>query len=106
MTEKEIYKDASVDDEDMVACPECGGEMVVRRSRRGPFLGCASYPKCRGTVPLDGKAAPQQSRSQPEPTGEECPECGKPLAVRSGRRGKFIGCTGYPKCRYTKNVGE
>ncbi|MFI5454949.1 MAG: type I DNA topoisomerase [Isosphaerales bacterium] len=31
------------------ACEQCGGPMVVRRSRRGFFLGCAQYPQCRGT---------------------------------------------------------
>ena len=30
-------------------CEQCGGPMVVRRSRRGFFLGCAQYPKCKGT---------------------------------------------------------
>jgi len=86
-------------------CPECGGKMVARRSRRGPFLGCASYPKCRGTLPLDGAAA-GTVRPEPEPAGRNCPECGKPLVVRDGRRGKFLGCTGYPKCRYTADVSS
>ncbi len=35
---------------------------------------------------------------------EACPQCGKPLAARLGRRGRFIGCTGYPECDYTRNV--
>jgi len=35
-------------------------------------------------------------------TQEPCPECGKPLIERWGRNGKFIGCSGYPDCRYTK----
>lgn len=33
-----------------------------------------------------------------------CPKCGKSLAVRNGKHGKFIGCTGYPSCRYTKDL--
>jgi DNA topoisomerase-1 len=36
-----------------------------------------------------------------EPTGEMCPECGQPLIIRFGRYGKFIGCSGFPECRYT-----
>jgi DNA topoisomerase-1 len=32
--------------------------------------------------------------------GRTCPECRSPLIVRSGRYGKFIGCSGYPECRY------
>ncbi len=35
-------------------------------------------------------------------TGEMCEECGKPLLLREGRFGKFIGCSGFPKCRFTK----
>lgn len=35
---------------------------------------------------------------------EQCPQCGKPLATRLGRRGSFIGCTGYPDCDYTRSV--
>ena len=38
---------------------------------------------------------------RPEPTGDLCPECGQPLLIRHGRNGKFIGCSGFPKCRYT-----
>ncbi len=35
-------------------------------------------------------------------TEETCPDCGKPLIERWGRNGKFIGCSGYPECRYTR----
>ena len=36
---------------------------------------------------------------------EACPKCGKPLSKRLGKRGNFIGCTGYPECDYTRNLG-
>jgi DNA topoisomerase-1 len=39
-----------------------------------------------------------------EQIDEACPKCGKPLSIRLGRRGRFIGCTGYPECDYTRNV--
>jgi DNA topoisomerase I len=39
-----------------------------------------------------------------EALDEKCPECGKPLSIRLGKRGKFIGCTGYPECTYTRNI--
>lgn len=35
---------------------------------------------------------------------EACPKCGKPLNKRLGKRGRFIGCTGYPECDYTRNI--
>jgi len=37
-----------------------------------------------------------------EPIGEDCPTCGKPLVKKWGRHGKFIACTGYPECTYTR----
>jgi DNA topoisomerase-1 len=39
-------------------------------------------------------------------TQEICPECGKPLIIRWGRNGKFIGCSGYPECRYTRPLEQ
>lgn len=41
-----------------------------------------------------------------EALDEACPKCGKPLSIRLGRRGRFIGCTGYPDCDYTRNLDE
>jgi len=38
------------------------------------------------------------------PTGEKCPECGEELLRRKGRYGEFIACSGFPKCKYTRNV--
>ncbi len=37
-----------------------------------------------------------------EPAGEDCPECDKPLVIKTGRYGKFVACSGYPECKYTK----
>ena len=41
-----------------------------------------------------------------EETKETCPDCGKTLIIRWGRNGKFIGCSGYPECRYTRPLEE
>lgn len=35
---------------------------------------------------------------------EQCPKCQKPLSIRLGKRGRFIGCTGYPDCDYTQDI--
>ena len=35
---------------------------------------------------------------------EACPTCSKPLSIRLGKRGRFIGCTTYPECDYTRNL--
>jgi DNA topoisomerase-1 len=37
---------------------------------------------------------------------DKCPKCGKALILRLGRKGKFIGCSGYPECDYTANVDK
>jgi len=39
-----------------------------------------------------------------EAMDEKCPTCGGDLAIRLGRRGRFVGCNNYPECDYTRNV--
>ena len=41
-----------------------------------------------------------------ETLNEACPKCAKPLSIRLGKRGRFIGCTAYPECDYTRNLEE
>ena len=41
-----------------------------------------------------------------EQMDEACPKCGKPLTLRLGKRGRFVGCSGYPECDYTRNANE
>lgn len=52
----------------------------------------------------------KQGLSRKEVTQEEldeaCPKCGNKLAIRLGKRGRFIGCTTYPECDYTRNLNE
>ncbi len=40
----------------------------------------------------------------PEPLQEACPECGEALVKRWGRNGPFVGCSGFPECKYTRNL--
>ncbi|MBQ4834592.1 topoisomerase DNA-binding C4 zinc finger domain-containing protein [Pseudoalteromonas sp. MMG010] len=83
-------------------CPQCGSELVIRNSKSGPFLGCASYPKCDYIRPL----AHHDSNEIKVLEDSSCPECSKPLVVKNGRYGMFIGCTGYPECHYIANDDE
>jgi len=88
-------------------CPQCGEPLSVRTGRRGKFVGCSAYPKCRYTRPAEGGApaagaTPAAPKAPAEPTGEACPKCGKPLLTRVGGRGKFVGCSGFPRCRFTR----
>lgn len=41
-----------------------------------------------------------------EALDEQCPKCGKTLSIRLGRRGRFVGCSGFPECDYTRNLGD
>ena len=82
------------------ACPLCGKPLVLRSGRRGPFVGCSGYPSC--TYIKDSQAGADGDAEAAAPAEElgSCPQCGKPLRRRTGRRGSFVGCTGYPDCRY------
>jgi DNA topoisomerase I len=45
-------------------------------------------------------------RTMMELPDEKCPECGKPLAVRWNRFGRFVGCSGYPECKFTRSMDD
>lgn len=120
-----------------VKCEKCGSAMLLRDSKRGPFLGCSSFPKCRAirsVKKLEGDdlkaveallpqlkisvadaqqlgvkitgvpASGANGKTGPVATDIDCEECGKPMVIRTGRRGRFLGCSGYPKCKSTGEV--
>ena len=81
------------------ACPQCGAPLSIRLGRHGRFIGCTKYPECDYTRDL--AEAKGQEASAPELVeGRACPDCGSALQIKRGKYGKFIGCTGYPKCRH------
>lgn len=76
-------------------CPKCGGKMTIRHGRFGTFLGCESYPKCRGIVNV-----PKKGEDLPEDL-PNCPAIGCPgkLTMKRSRFGKvFYACSTYPDC--------
>jgi DNA topoisomerase-1 len=84
-------------------CDNCGRVMVLRRGPFGMFMSCPGFnedPPCKTFRKLSQKQ--QQKQSTPKPTGEDCPQCGKPLVLRQGAYGEFVSCSGYPKCKYVK----
>jgi len=81
-TEKHIGKD----------CPECGAPLVVKWGRKGKFVSCSAFPKCKYAEPFK--------------VGVKCPQegCDGDLVKRKSRGGRsFYGCTNYPKCTFTTN---
>jgi len=81
-------------------CPLCGKPMVHRQGRFGPFLGCSDYPNCKTTLKLDKQGNIIPPKPPPEPTGVKCYKCKEgELVIRKSKRGPFLGCNRFPKCR-------
>jgi DNA topoisomerase-1 len=78
-----------------VKCPRpgCGGELVVKKSRRGKvFYGCANYPKC-------------ESVFWDKPIEEKCPQCGKPfLLEKTTKKGTTRYCSDAEGCGYKSEL--
>jgi DNA topoisomerase-1 len=73
-------------------CPQCGSDMVIRKSRYGEFEACSNYPKCKYI---------KQEEKEETPAREiiPCPKCDGHIVEKISRRGKvFYGCDNYPKC--------
>jgi len=82
-------------------CPKCGKPLHIRLGRRGRFIGCSGYSRdddgCDYTRNVDEDAG----SAEPEIVeGRKCPDCNSDLIIRSGRYGKFIGCSNYPNCKH------
>ncbi|MCL2888313.1 MAG: type I DNA topoisomerase [Elusimicrobia bacterium] len=84
-------------------CDKCGAPMVIRSGRRGKFLACSAYPKCKNTYSINAQGQKVAS-SGPLLTNVMCEKCGKPMALRTSKRGQFLGCSGYPKCKTIVSV--
>jgi ssDNA-binding Zn-finger/Zn-ribbon topoisomerase 1 len=102
-------------------CPKCGGETVWNDGRFGIWFECENS-NCDGK--LDARRRSGQSKAGMEGertrakrnrqtnygarahTGRPCPKpgCSGQLTERNGRFGRFLGCSRYPRCRYTENV--
>ncbi len=77
------------------SCESCGKPMVIKWGRRGKFLSCSDYPRCKNAKSIT--------------TGVKCPNpgCAGELIARRSRRGSFYGCSKYPNCTYiTKKLPE
>jgi DNA topoisomerase-1 len=101
-------------------CENCGSGMVIKFGRFGQFLACSNYPECRTTreiakpqtataVDGDGNATAKASAAGGDGAAEAeeaetCELCGKPMALKRGRFGQFLGCTGYPDCRNIRKI--
>ncbi len=73
-------------------CPECGGDLVIRKGKYGEFIACSNYPTCK-YIKREQKEVKEICK---------CPKCDKGMIVeRKTKKGKiFYGCNNYPKCTY------
>lgn len=71
-------------------CPDCGGDVVIRKSRYGKFYACTNFPKCKYTKAIR------------ESIGVKCPKCGGEIVRGFGRhKSVFYNCENYPKCDFS-----
>ena len=88
-------------------CPVCGKPLVHKNGRFGPFLGCSDYPACKTIVKLDKEGNIVPPKPPPEPTGITCHKCKKgQLVVRESKKGPFLGCSRFPKCRTIVSIEQ
>jgi DNA topoisomerase-1 len=81
-------------------CTACGKPMVYKNGRFGPFLGCSGYPDCKTILNIDKDGNILPPKPPPEPTEIHCHKCKEGLLViRQGKKGPFLGCGRFPKCR-------
>ncbi|HVH97079.1 MAG TPA: type I DNA topoisomerase [Enhygromyxa sp.] len=83
--------------------PEDGSSMELRNGRFGPFLASENYPDSSFVLNLDRKGNIKYPAVPPlviaTEEGLECPKCKSPLNLRKGKRGPWLGCSKFPKCR-------
>lgn len=82
-------------------CPVCKkGQLRKRPSSKGAFWGCSAYPDCRETFEdMKGKPSLKAKLKVTISEVELCKECSKGLIRRSGKKGFFWGCSGFPNCK-------
>jgi DNA topoisomerase-1 len=92
-----------------IKCEKCGSPMVIKAGKRGEFLACSGYPKCRNAKSFkrdeQGKIVVVE-KPQAVVTDVKCEKCGSPMLIRNSRRGPFLACSAYPKCRNAKPLPD
>lgn len=83
-------------------CPDCGGELAIRKGRYGEFIACLNFPKCKYSRNLKQETQNEEkSEKKLNTIGVKCPSCQEgEIVERFSKRGKFYGCSAYPKCNY------
>ena len=85
-------------------CENCGSPMAKKFGRYGEFLACTNYPECKTTRDIPKVHDEAGEEAHAEAAEEICENCGKPMAMRRGRFGQFLACTGYPERKTTRKI--
>lgn len=109
--DKTLKKEDIVNEKSDEICDKCGKKMVIKLGRFGKFLSCSNYPECKNAKPLEGqekKESPADSEKVKELKAKfkdkKCEKCGKPMEIKTGRFGPFLGCSGYPDCKNIMSI--
>ncbi|PKN76365.1 MAG: type I DNA topoisomerase [Deltaproteobacteria bacterium HGW-Deltaproteobacteria-10] len=89
-----------------IKCNKCGKPMIVKDGRFGQFLACSGYPECKNTLNATKNENGEIVVQEAQTTDALCELCGKPMSVKRGRYGPFLGCSGYPECKNIKKMGK
>lgn len=87
-------------------CEKCGAGMVQKWGQFGSFLACSAYPDCKNTKEIAKEETPGKDGAGADAEPEPCENCGKPMALKRGRFGQFLACTGYPECKTTRKIAS
>ena len=87
-------------------CEKCGSPMVKKWGQFGSFLACSAYPECKNTKELALEEPPKEGQPAADADPEPCENCGRPMALKRGRFGQFLACTGYPECKTTRKIAQ
>jgi len=88
-------------------CPQCGKQLSIRLSKTGSFIGCTGFPECTYTEAVDKSGADGDEQAVTEVVADrQCPQCNSPLNIKSGKYGKFIGCSKYPECKFIESLNK
>ncbi|MEX0775744.1 MAG: DNA topoisomerase [Phycisphaeraceae bacterium] len=83
-----------------IICPVDGSRLIKRTGRFGPFLSSENYPEVKFILNLDPrKGGVKLPKVPPLLTELPCPKCGAPLNLRRSKRGPWLSCSKFPKCR-------
>jgi DNA topoisomerase I len=85
-------------------CENCGSPMAKKFGRYGTFLACTNYPDCKTTRDIPKLHDEVAEETHAEAGEEMCENCGRPMAMKRGRFGQFLACTGYPDCKTTRKI--